>query len=162
MKYLFYYSESTFPFAGIAASMQVGVLATEPPFDMDTLKKLPLWGDSHQAKGMPHYFGTDAHGCPVYAIWNAGSPTMVKNLISSFLEIFEIPKKNIILINSGFVDDFTSILASTLVHYPITVKLGELLIHKILNKYYDDISILVGKRNAQNLTKTTSYQIMLP
>lgn len=158
MKCLFYYSNSSFPYAGLAAAMHLGILPAQPPFQ---IKKLPPWIYT-RTTGRPINAGTDRFGNRVYAIWDAGKPEMIKNIIFSFLQIYKIPQDCLLFLDTGLKDDILSIAANMLLKKPKTKSLGELLVQKLLNKYFLRLAEAVGRSYAQNLTKTANYQIMLP
>lgn len=161
MKCFFYYSNSCFPYSGLAAAMHLGIIPFQPPFNISELNKLPVWR-LKKTKGKPLFTGTDRFGNRVYALWDAGEPGMVKRIIFSFLEIYKIPPQRAVFLDLDLKDNLLSLTAVTLTRLPITTPWGEFLIHRILNKCYPAIAGAVDRSNAQNLTKTANYQIMLP
>jgi len=161
MKCFFYYSNSLFPYPGLAAAMHLGIISVQPPFNISSLRKLSLWTPVKE-RGKPLFAGKDRFGNMVYALWDGGDPEMVKKIIFSFMEIYKIPRKQAVFLDLGLKDDVLSIVAGTLLIFPQTTFLGELLVEKILNKHYSGIAVTVGRSYAQNLTKTAGYQIMLP
>lgn len=158
MRCLFYYSNSRFAFSAIAAAMHLGIIPHHPPYTPSAIKELPL---RSRAGGTPLFSGTDRFGNKIYALWDAGEPELINNIIGSFSEMYGIPHQRVILLDLGIKDTALSLSAYFSTKIPGAPGY-EPLVTKILNRYHPIIATAVGRNNNLNLTKTASYQIMLP
>jgi len=158
MKCFFYYSNSYFAYACLASAMHTGILPNHPPFPSNSIKQLQLCA---HGKGKPLYAGKDSGGNNIYAIWNAGSPEMVKKMIFSFLQAYEIPQKNVVFSNLSMKDDLLSLTTNFMINLG-KAQLYTRLVKTILDRHYPQIALAVGRSCPHNLTKTANYQIMLP
>ncbi|MTI84078.1 MAG: DUF3189 family protein [Firmicutes bacterium] len=158
MKCFFYYSNSYFAYAYLASAMHMGILPNQPPFPSDSIKQLQ---PCTHGKRKPLYAGKDSCGNNIYAVWNVGAPEMVMKMISSFLQAYDIPQASVVFSNLGIKDDLLSLTTNLMVKYG-NGQLYTWLVKTILARHYPQIALAVGRSCHHNLTKTASYQIMLP
>lgn len=85
----------------LAAGIHTGMLSSKKEASKDEIINLPFY-DKTPSKfiGIPFYFGQDKGENKVYILGMGKAKKTVKNLLDSFLELEEIDKEEILLVNS--------------------------------------------------------------
>lgn len=138
MKKIIFVGSQSFPFAAIAAAIRVGMLPADRLPDLHQLLQLPFM-DNKGRQGSLLEIGTDTGGNRVYAVWDK-SDYLLKNIIETFLEIYNIPRETCEIIVVTNPEPYLLRLALNLGRWPFFAKRFTKLALRELRSFYPPLS----------------------
>ena len=142
MNKVLYFSDSKFPLAGVAGAIHTGLLPMKGKSVTGEMWDLQFLNSKSRVDRIV-CLGDDELGNRVYALSVKGEQDMVFRLIDSFLEIYNIPAQELVLVDSGFKDNLLLLVGRVLCRSRILTPLGRYLMSAGVKQSYAGLVRLV-------------------
>ncbi|MCL6635141.1 MAG: DUF3189 family protein [Peptococcaceae bacterium] len=143
MKRILYFSDSRFPLAGLAGAIHTGLLPAEREPGGSELWSLPFLNSKKSGGVEIIHLGRDGRGVEVYALSVKGELDMVRRLVESFLDVFNIPAGELDLVDTGAGESLTLRAGFFLCRLRFFAPMGRFLVSAGVKKIYSRLARLV-------------------
>jgi len=148
---ILYFSDSKLPLAVLAGEIHTGQISGWENIDHSAM--WDIISIKKEAAGKIIFLGCDERENKIYAVPAKGWYLMLPRLVSSFLDIYRIPRDKLKLVDCGVTDNILLLAGGLLLKHKRLAPLGRFLIASGIKKNYIRISRLVSgiKARLQNL-----------
>ncbi|MFZ5632687.1 MAG: DUF3189 family protein [Bacillota bacterium] len=138
MKTVILYNSFNFPLSLVAGAILTGKLPGQYTAGKIWDVLTDCGGEKHR-EGKVCYLGTCADGSKVVALCARSGKIILKNLITSFLEINHIPQSDYSVLEINSTADLSFLLGQHLLGIPLLDGMGRRLVERYIEKIYPEL-----------------------
>lgn len=141
-KKVLYFSSSRFPVAAVAGAIHTGRLTASLVQKPGNYRKLPFSNMRSGSEGEIFVIGRDDRGNDIYALSIKGERGMPYRLIDSFLEMYQIERGELLIVDTGVGDNWLLLAGRLLDRLGFPAPLGHFFTCAGIKKLYMELARL--------------------